>query len=66
MYVLYFKKIGELISGGQKVTYGVPQGSILGPALFLIYINEFGNLNICHDKILTFANDAARFFTDEK
>ena len=52
-----FVSINGHISNQSSVKYGVAQGSVLGPLLLLIYINDL-NLSIKFCKVRHFADDA--------
>lgn len=56
--------IGDIISNCKNINYGVPQGSVLGPLLFLLYINDFQNCSNLTDFHL-FADDTNLFYADE-
>ena len=53
--------INNTASDPQNFTCGIPQGSVLGPILFLIYINDFHSSSKLFDFHL-FADDANLFY----
>lgn len=57
-------RIGDVCSESRTIEYGVPQGTVLGPVLFSIYINDLFYLPNQGD-IIGFADDTAIFYKAE-
>ena len=59
-----YVKIGKSESSYQSINCGVPQGSVLGPLLFLIYVNDIANQSPLGN-IRLFADDTNAFVEHE-
>ena len=57
-----YVQIGKTKSDIEFMNCGVPQGSILGPLLYLIYVNDISKSTNAH--ILSFADDTSLVISD--
>ena len=55
--------LSSTLSSYSKITCGVPQGSILGPLLSLIYVND--TAGALDEKLLLYADDSSILVSDK-
>ena len=59
-----FVQIRNSVSEVAEIKHGVPQGSVLGPLLFILYINDL-HLAIKHSKTFHFADDTCLIYSNK-
>ena len=55
--------VNNMISSKRNITCGVPQGSILGPLLFLVYVNDLSSI-LRNCKFQLYADDTVIYHTN--
>ena len=61
-----FVQVGNNLSDYNDVTCGVPQGSILGPLLFLLYVNDMEQVVLPGCELCLYADDSALMVSGNK
>ena len=58
-----FVQINNHVSMNKTIMSGVPQGSVLGPTLFLLYVNDIQN--VTNFEVRLFADDTLLYLSDK-
>jgi hypothetical protein len=56
-------RVNNILSDARPISAGVPQGSILGPLLFILFINDVFQFNSINAEIYLYADDTAIIFS---
>lgn len=59
-------RIGTFVSDAAPVYRGIPQGTVMGPLLFLLMINDFSVLNANQTFIVSYADDQTLCYREVK
>lgn len=59
-----YVEISNVLSTKRQISQGVPQGSILGPLLFLIYVNKLPSVKQ-HGELVLYADDTTLCFKEK-